>query len=818
MAANFNLPTVETTYTNFPTQIIENIDAALQQLSVGSNSNVPTGAIKWHSGQNRWKKYNGSSYENLTDTYNLAAAVNVTQLNLGDDEKIRLGNSNDIQLFHRSSDGVSILQESGGGYLSLQSNGSRIEMYDTANGRAMAEFNTGGACSLKHNATTRIATTNSGATVTGDLTTSGSALIGEQISLDGSTGGSRKIKIGQRRTAKAYSFIDLIGDSTYTTYGARFIRSNTGANAPTSIQHRGTGGLNLTAFDAAPISLLTSGTSRLYIESGGDVGIGLTNPSNKLHIYSGNSNALAVQSSVNGANILLVDNDTESKLRTVDGRLHIGADETSAVNGSEIRFYVDSQHKFTIGSDGRMAPVGAGVVGFKVPDNAPIANENTVHGAFIAGDGNDLMIFHDGSNSCINDSGTGTLQLQRAGNTMLSLTSAGVNIEDPDGGCVLRVIGFENSDARVELIADEGDNNADTWRLTSQASSNNFLLQNNNVTKWSLETDGDVVQTGQLYIQNTFPMIELSDTNSENDFQITNASGRFRVRDIDAAVDVFNITSSGSVLINNTNENLANNDADDLIVGVNSGAHGITIVSSTSDTGNLFFSDGTGTNAKIRGCIVYNHGNNGFQFMTDGYNERLKIDNIGDIFVSKRLLLANNSASYPAYSFNNSNTTGFYRHSANQIGVSTAGTGRARFTANAFGPLVNDEYDLGGSSLRFDNIFATNGTINTSDKNFKNTIAASDLGLEFINKLNPVSYKFNGKKRTHYGLIAQEIETVLSAISKPATDFAGFCKDEVDEDGKSITPIYALRYTEFIAPIIKAIQELSAKVAALESA
>ena len=53
---NFNLPTVATTYTDFPEQIIVNIDAALQQLSVGSPLNIPTGAIKWHSTQNRWKK------------------------------------------------------------------------------------------------------------------------------------------------------------------------------------------------------------------------------------------------------------------------------------------------------------------------------------------------------------------------------------------------------------------------------------------------------------------------------------------------------------------------------------------------------------------------------------------------------------------------------------------------------------------------------------------------------------------------------------------------------------------------------------------
>ena len=197
--------------------------------------------------------------------------------------------------------------------------------------------------------------------------------------------------------------------------------------------------------------------------------------------------------------------------------------------------------------------------------------------------------------------------------------------------------------------------------------------------------------------------------------------------------------------------------------------------------------------------------------------ERLKIDSAGDVHVSKRIVVANNSASFPSYSFTNSNTTGFYRLASNQIGVSCGGTGRYAFTNNRFGPQIHDDADLGSSSIKFDNVFATSGTVTASDQNIKNTIATSDLGLDFINRLNPVSYKFNGKTRTHYGLIAQEIETVLGAISKPATGFGGFCKDEKDEDGVDLeTPLYGLRYIEFIAPIIKALQELSAKVTALE--
>mgnify|MGYP003153854527 CR=1 FL=1 len=144
---------------------------------------------------------------------------------------------------------------------------------------------------------------------------------------------------------------------------------------------------------------------------------------------------------------------------------------------------------------------------------------------------------------------------------------------------------------------------------------------------------------------------------------------------------------------------------------------------------------------------------------------------------------------------------------------------------------LNDSFDVGKPGHRWDDIYATNGSINTSDKNEKNTIVDSDLGLSFVNKLKPVSYKFNGKTRTHYGLIAQDIETTLSDISKSSTDFAGFIKTTITKDAYTQETLetpkteYGLRYTEFIAPLIKAIQELSTevetlktKVAALEAA
>lgn len=139
-------------------------------------------------------------------------------------------------------------------------------------------------------------------------------------------------------------------------------------------------------------------------------------------------------------------------------------------------------------------------------------------------------------------------------------------------------------------------------------------------------------------------------------------------------------------------------------------------------------------------------------------------------------------------------------------------------------PEIDDTYDLGHSSYHWDDIYATNNVIQTSDERIKTTISGSDLGLAFINDLNPVSYKFqdhdyeydivstsgietvSGTKtfhRTHYGMIAQDVEATLSGIGKDTEDFAGFIHDQE-------TDTYGLRYGEFIAPTIKAIQELSA--------
>ena len=103
-----------------------------------------------------------------------------------------------------------------------------------------------------------------------------------------------------------------------------------------------------------------------------------------------------------------------------------------------------------------------------------------------------------------------------------------------------------------------------------------------------------------------------------------------------------------------------------------------------------------------------------------------------------------------------------------------------------------------------------NGTINTSDKRWKKNIEDSDLGLSFINSVRPVKYNFKSDKQNSklkYGIVAQEVIEVLKAIDRE--DFAGIETDDPDRLGAD--------YVQFVAPLIKAVQELSAQVEELKN-
>jgi hypothetical protein len=82
------------------------------------------------------------------------------------------------------------------------------------------------------------------------------------------------LEIGAGATGDRNAYIDLVGDTTYTDFGARLRRGNTGANAPTVLSHRGTGELSIQTTDAAPLSFYTTNTERARIDGSGRLLVG----------------------------------------------------------------------------------------------------------------------------------------------------------------------------------------------------------------------------------------------------------------------------------------------------------------------------------------------------------------------------------------------------------------------------------------------------------------------------------------------------------------------------------------------------------------
>ena len=99
----------------------------------------------------------------------------------------------------------------------------------------------------------------------GNATFAGDVNIGQNEST-----ATRQLTIGQGRTGNGFSFIDLVGDATYTDYGLRMLRGNGGANSLSILEHRGTGTFEIKTSEAADIVFETTSIPRLTIGSSGN--------------------------------------------------------------------------------------------------------------------------------------------------------------------------------------------------------------------------------------------------------------------------------------------------------------------------------------------------------------------------------------------------------------------------------------------------------------------------------------------------------------------------------------------------------------------
>lgn len=154
---------------------------------------------------------------------------------------------------------------------------------------------------------------------------------------------------------------------------------------------------------------------------------------------------------------------------------------------------------------------------------------------------------------------------------------------------------------------------------------------------------------------------------------------------------------------------------------------------------------------------------------------------------------------------------------------------------------------IGSSSKPWSNVYSSTALSVVSDKRQKENIQEleSDVIRQLIMKIIPVTYRLiiNESGRTHYGMISQQVEEVLTELGIDTKDFGGFIKSPVTEDimeqatdengellfGEDEEPImiktgeketgeytYMLRYEEFLPILWKYAQDETEHVSLLE--
>jgi hypothetical protein len=138
---------------------------------------------------------------------------------------------------------------------------------------------------------------------------------------------------------------------------------------------------------------------------------------------------------------------------------------------------------------------------------------------------------------------------------------------------------------------------------------------------------------------------------------------------------------------------------------------------------------------------------------------------------------------------------------------------------------ADNQVSLGNTAVT--TLFVAGSLVWPSDGRLKKNIREDVPGLTFINLLRPVTYNYDvhgwnqligvkedknanlpnaddaiaRKEKIRYtGFIAQEVEKVADKVKY---DFSGVYKPQNDKD------VYGLSYSDFVVPLVKAVQELS---------
>lgn len=228
-----------------------------------------------------------------------------------------------------------------------------------------------------------------------------------------------------------------------------------------------------------------------------------------------------------------------------------------------------------------------------------------------------------------------------------------------------------------------------------------------------------------------------------------------------------------------------------------------------------------GENQAFPGIVSFDGaGGTAFRFYTDGRNYLDNVEVAGTLNVSGNITggTIRTSSSYPRIELSQSTSSLRMRYSSSS---------EARLQNASWGAFINGDFSVTGIATgnsysynirgdAFTGTFTRGSIYSTSDERLKTGISNSSVGLDFINKLEPVEFKWinDSKEAKNIGVIAQNVKAL---VEEDYPEFSGYF---VGTDGAEKLPngedAYGVRYERFIPVLLNAVKELSAQVEQLK--
>ena len=401
-----------------------------------------------------------------------------TPIDLLDNEKIRFGTGNDLEIYHDASH--SRIKDTGTGYLIINTD-TGVLIKNGADDEGIAYFTPNGAVELMYDNSKKFETQTNGITVTGLISATGNLLL--------NAADDQKLYLGASNDLQLYhngshSFVD-------NATGDLNICGNTvGFAGPSGSEWK------VKAVHNAEVSLYYDNSKKLETKS-----YGVNMPDNS-QLYFGTGDDLLIKH--DGSKSVIQNSTGQLNIAGADIRITNAAQTESQIIATEngaVELYYDNSKKLNTES------WGVEITGTIRADDYT-AQDNHI---FKFGDSNDLQIYHDGTDSIIKAAGTATpikiqghssnastvhisaradketikclnnsnapyVELYYDNAKVFYTQSYGATVKRPSGGnTVFEVIGSEGQDAEINMFSDDGDDDADQWKIA--ATSNEFFLK-----------------------------------------------------------------------------------------------------------------------------------------------------------------------------------------------------------------------------------------------------------------------------------------------------------------------------------------------------